>query len=225
MAINKCHNESKKGKPTWNKGLTMEDPRVKAGIERLNASHPQQLSEETKQKISKALANREVSLSHRKALSLAAKGKAKSSEAVAKMTATKNAPEQRLAQSERSRILWENSDYIKKVYDGLGRRPTKPEERLMNIFSKYFPELQYNGDFRLGVSLRRLIPDFINVNGAKEVVEVFGERFHKASQVDEKIARYKQLGYNCLILWSKDVMRREEADIVTRIELFRGENK
>ena len=143
-----------------------------------------------------------------------------------KMITDRNTPEARKLQSERSCVLWQNQDYIRKVYKGLNARPTKPEEKLITVFNKHLPELQYNGDFRLGVSLARLIPDFININGIKEVVEVFSVRFHIGNVPDNlkeetRVERYNKLGYKCLILWAKDIIQMSEEEILAKVNSFR----
>ena len=66
-----------------------------------------------------------------------------------------------------------------------------------------------------------MIPDFINVNGEKKVIEVFGDYWHsdkviqghwKRSEFGRK-AVYSQLGYDCVVLW-EDMIKTEGVDYI-----------
>lgn len=61
--------------------------------------------------------------------------------------------------------------------------PTKPELKLDELLSLHFPnQFKYNGDYGLGISLNRLIPDFVNVNGKKQVIELLVLMQHSVSR-------------------------------------------
>jgi len=107
-------------------------------------------------------------------------------------------------------------------------KPTKPERYLNNILEKYFPYYKYNGDGRLGVTLGGLTPDFVNVNGQKEVIEVFGDYWHgkRARTWREtelgRIMAFNSLGFHCLIIWEHELKELGEEDIVMKIKDFSG---
>lgn len=82
------------------------------------------------------------------------------------------------------------------------RRPTEPERLLGLYLDKNFPgEWKYNGDRVEGVFVSGKIPDFINVNGKKEIIEVFGYYWHNIDEVEPLIEHYKKFGFKCTVLW------------------------
>ena len=218
--------EVRKGRKPWNKGLTVEDDRVArlvAGLREGRRTSPSPNK------------GKPLSIEQRKHLSEVSKGKKawnkgqkNSPEAVKKMKETMSTPAFRERRSQISRALWENPDFVRRVYRGLGKRPTVPEGRLIEILGSYHPEFKYNGDFSLGVTLGGLIPDFVNINGKKEVLEVFSKHFHtgdiRVSLTEEgRKERYAQLGYRCLILWANEIVRGKKEAILEKIVAFQKE--
>jgi len=139
-------------------------------------------------------------------------------------------------QSQIRKQQWQDPDWIAKLMEGLQKRPTEPEQKLIDICFSHFPNFKYNGDFSQGVVLQGLIPDFINCNGKKEVIEVFGDYWHspKVTENDWKrtelgrIMAYNSLGYRCLVLWEHELKTLPEEEIVAKINKFtsaRGEKK
>ena len=79
---------------------------------------------------------------------------------------------------------------------------SEPEWFLNLHLEDRFPgEWMYNGDGSQGVVIGGKIPDFVNVNGKKEVIEVFGTYWHGEDEVEQKIAHYKKYGFKCIVLW------------------------
>jgi hypothetical protein len=112
---------------------------------------------------------------------------------------------------------WQNADtkekHIKATMLGNQARPTRPEIAVKDILDRLYPnEYAYNGDCSQGVVLAGLVPDFIDVNGKKQIVEVFGDVFHNpelfpfGGELNERrtdkgrIEAYKTIGWNCLIM-------------------------
>ena len=68
-----------------------------------------------------------------------------------------------------------------------------------------------------------MIPDFINVNGKKMVIEVFGIAYHDPEKAFMNVgwkrqefgrkAVYSQLGYECVVLW-EDRINAEGRDYI-----------
>lgn len=148
---------------------------------------------------------------------------------------------QRLSEETKKKIgrksteLWRNEEFVKKVIKGLNAKPNKLEQRINIILQKNFPDqFRYNGDFSTGVVLNGMIPDFVNVNGKKQVIEVFGDLYHNEKEMKKRFneslswkrtefgrkAAYSQLGWDCLILWEGDIKRMKEEEIVDEIKAF-----
>lgn len=136
----------------------------------------------------------------------------------------------RLSRSQKiaQRKKWENPEFVAKMLASLNRKPTKPEKILIDILNKDLPDFKYNGDFSLGVILGRLIPDFINVNGRKEVIEVLGDYFHSSEVIRSrwqgselgKVMIYNSLGYKCLVIWEHELKQLTEDEIIDKVKSF-----
>jgi len=68
----------------------------------------------------------------------------------------------------------------------------------------YPAQWKYNGCRDCGVIIDGKTPDFININGQKIVLEVFGRYWHKKSEVKPLKAHYKKFGFDCGIIWEED---------------------
>lgn len=123
---------------------------------------------------------------------------------------------------------WKDPEWVAKTMAGINRKPTIPENKLIEICNKYFPEFRYNGDFSQGVTLNGLIPDFINCNGRKQVIEVFGDYWHSPEVIGDnwqsgelgKIMAYNSLGFHCLVIWEHELNELPEEQIVKKIRKF-----
>jgi hypothetical protein len=129
--------------------------------------------------------------------------------------------------------LWQDPKYISRVFKGLNAKPNKLERKVDKILQKLVPgTFQYNGDFSCGVVLGGLVPDFINSNGEKIVIEVFGANYHDEKIMKEKFkdtlnwkrtefgrkAVYSQLGFDCIILWDYNLYKKDaEAHIESEL--------
>lgn len=139
--------------------------------------------------------------------------------------------ETRRKMSESTKKNWQDPDYIKKVFAGWNAKPNKQENNVGTILQKHLPdEYAYNGDFSCGITIGGKIPDFVNVNGEKIVIEVFGpwhdEVFMrdifgddipwKRTEFGTK-AHYSQFGYKCVVLWQEDLERKDAEDFVLSV--------
>ena len=120
----------------------------------------------------------------------------------------------------------------KKLWESIKNAvPTKPEIRMMEIISRYNFPFKYVGDN--SIIIYGLNPDFINSNGKKQIIEVFGRAFHDPNksfltvkpQRQEKIRKkiYASVGYNCFIFWDDEMKSLSDEDIANRINEFMGE--
>lgn len=112
------------------------------------------------------------------------------------------------------------------IANGAKKTPTGPEQKIIDIIGKHFPDFKYNGNGELAVVLAGMIPDFININGRKQIIEVFGDYYHgqicrnwKNSELGKRMA-YNSIGYDCLILWEHDIKNQKDEDIVASITAF-----
>lgn len=125
----------------------------------------------------------------------------------------------RISNSKAAKKLWKNPDYVKKQMRALNVQPNWKEFLLNSILQWYFPnEYIYVGDGRLIVHGKS--PDFINVNGKKKLIELFGKYWH--DEADEKPRKeiFFRYGFDTLIVWAKELNNIET--LVNKIEKFTG---
>ena len=93
-------------------------------------------------------------------------------------------------------------------------------------------DYKFNGDFRLGITIGGKIPDFVNVNGQKKVIELFGEPWHKLDSPFKVSYRrtekgtleiYKKCGWSCLIIWHEEL--RNMKNVEDKINQFNVHSK
>lgn len=136
---------------------------------------------------------------------------------------------QRKNTSELVKMLWSNPDYassqLARIYRSLQRKPNKAESSLKALLETSFPsQWEYVGDGK--VILNRLIPDFINKNGLKAVIELFGDYWHKEKALKwqqtelGRIMAYNSLGFKCLVIWEHELKRPEA--VIDKIRAFRA---
>lgn len=104
--------------------------------------------------------------------------------------------------------------------------PNMPERKLDKLLKRNFlGEFDFNGNFDCGVMLGGLVPDFVNVNGKKQVIELFGDYWHgkkekvpwKSTEFGRK-AVYSQLGFELLVIWEHEL--KSPDGVVERIREF-----
>lgn len=82
-------------------------------------------------------------------------------------------------------------------------RPTNPERKVIRICLSHNLPYKYVGDGQVWLGNRN--PDFINVNGEKQVIEVFGTYFHHLFDGANRIEHYRKYGFSCLIIWGDEL--------------------
>ena len=171
-----------------------------------------------------------LSLEHRRNIGLGQRGKVLSKESIRKrqetrrkralergfwfsedtrrnMSESRRRPEQRKMRSEISKRNWSNKDYVKRCLVGK-QFPNANELKLQSLLTELFGsdyKFTGNGDIIIG----GFVPDFVNVNGQKKVIELFGRYWHKLDEVRNRDRRrkscYKKYGYKTLVVWENEL--------------------
>jgi len=131
---------------------------------------------------------------------------------------------------EAARRLWDDPEYVQMMMRARKARPNKTEKYLDTLLQQNFPgEWRYTGDGRDGTTIGRHIPDFLNVNGRKAVIELFGERWHSPlanpsiewnRTAEETIKHYRKYGMSCIIVWDSELRSNPEG-VVERLREWR----
>lgn len=81
--------------------------------------------------------------------------------------------------------------------------PNKQEIKLMNILDSMYPgEWKFVGNGQVIIAGK--CPDYINVNGQKKIIELWGERWHQNENPQDRINVFKPFGYETLVIWGKE---------------------
>jgi len=93
------------------------------------------------------------------------------------------------------------------------KTPNKPEKLLRKLLNEFLPsEYKFVGNNKIVIDTFN--PDFVNCNGQKKIIELFGCYWHKCSQcgfgnertLDKKrLGVYKKFGYKTLIVWEHEL--------------------
>lgn len=88
----------------------------------------------------------------------------------------------------------------------------KSEVKLQEIIDKLFPnEYKYVGDQQFVLDGR--CPDFVNINGQKKIIELFGDYWHGEERTgvsnerheQERVERFAQFGFQTLVIWEHEL--------------------
>jgi len=185
-------------------------------------------SAETKQKIGKSHEGKKLSEEHKQRIGAAnkisKKGKKFSenhkkhlSESHIGMTDRHHSTETKLKMSVVVKRKWQNIEYRKKMIKSImsgatTSTPNKKEKQLLNILNNLFPnEYKFVGSGELIINGK--VPDFVNTNGQKKIIELFGDYWHSEARVKkskkkhekERIDAFSPFGYQTLIIWEYEL--------------------
>jgi len=137
-------------------------------------------------------AGREASAETRQRISEAGKG-------ISRKSATRGAT---------YKAMWNNPEWaarrVRRIAEGRQRKPNKAEIALCDVLEDFAPgNWRYVGDgsFLIG----RLNPDFVNVNGKKQVIELFGEYWHKPEDEHKRARIFGEYGFAMLVVWQTEL--------------------
>jgi len=191
----KCYWKTMEGVRPWNYGLTKEtDTRVKKGIEKMSKTL-------TGRTLSKSQCNnmrKSMILSHKKKVFGFPKGNRKSFRD--KESYLKGS----LKMGKAMLIKWKDPEFVKKQMKARNITPNKTELRFEKFLNKILPsEYEFVGDGQLIIGGR--CPDYVNINGRKKLIELYGDYWHRNDDPQDKINHYKQYGFETLIVWEHEL--------------------
>lgn len=184
------------------------------------------LSEETKQKIRIGNTGKQIPQTTRMKMSL-------------KMLSNHNGfgyntiltPEMIAKRAETLRQRWQDKQYANRrtraMMLGQHRKPNRIEAILLSLLETHFPNCwKYVGDGSFVID--GLNPDFINTNGKKQIIEVFGNYWHKTrvrnyrDTEQGRISAFAQYGYATLVIWESEFVDRGK--LLQKLIKFEGGN-
>ena len=101
---------------------------------------------------------------------------------------------------------------------GFKSSPNKLEKTLIKVINNNNLPFKYSGNGEIWLGNRN--PDFINVNGKKQVIELFGTYWHPLFDGVKRTEHYKQYGFDCLVIWEDEM--KDLAKVAQRLQRFSG---
>ncbi len=217
----------KKGLVPWNTGRVMplEERQRISETEKAIGHAP---TDEARKLAAEKIKSTERTLEHRQRLSESLKGHVNSPEARKKMsishTGVPISKEQHEGLEVSMKRNYQNIDYknwrIRQICNGVIKaKPTKAEIKLNQYIQELFPnEYKFvgNGDFIIGGKN----PDFININGEKKIIEMFGDFWHKGENPQDRIDLFAEYGFGCLVIWESELKNKEL--VISKLREFHG---
>jgi G:T-mismatch repair DNA endonuclease (very short patch repair protein) len=116
-------------------------------------------------------------------------------------------------QIEKYKARWRDPEYkdriLKQMTRKAGKRPNNLEVRFDKFLQSNFPnQWKYvgNGEVWLGGKC----PDWINVDGEKKVIELFGTFWHKPEDEKVRTEHFKQFGFDTIVVWDYEFRKNPE---------------
>lgn len=158
-------------------------------------------------------------------------------------------PEFKMKMRKQSENLWKNSQYrekirtgvkkvwlnpmyreatLKKIFEGRKIKPNKAEIKLDNLLQQKFPnEWKYVGDGYTWIVGKN--PDFLNINGQKKLIELFGDYWHsekligltKQQAESLRVNHFAKYGFKTLIVWEHELKNPNQ--VTNKIKQFQGD--
>jgi hypothetical protein len=99
---------------------------------------------------------------------------------------------------------WQDPDFAKMMFEAQGHLPNKPELFLTGVLNQLYPgEWKYVGDGQVFIAGK--CPDFVNVNGQKKIIELFGDYWHRGQDPQDRENVFKPFGFETLVIWEHEL--------------------
>jgi len=118
-------------------------------------------------------------------------------------------------------------EQIKKQLSSVNAKPNKLEKGFGEFLDMLFPS-QYKYVGNGVVVLGGAKPDFINTNGQKKVIEVFGDYWHSKERTglledvheSQRIDHFKEYGFDCLVIWENEFRKGNQDNLISKLTSF-----
>jgi G:T-mismatch repair DNA endonuclease (very short patch repair protein) len=161
-------------------------------------------SEETKRKLSAAHTGKKRSIEARKRMSEARLGIKLSAETKRRMSIAKKGYKP-------------SDEAMAKLCKALAIKPNKPESALLKLLDQLYPgQWKYTGDYSFMINGKN--PDFVNCNGQKKIIELFGDYWHEGDNPQDRADVFSPFGYETLVIWERELKNID--DVASKIQAF-----
>gem|GEM_PF-4805918 len=95
---------------------------------------------------------------------------------------------------------------------------TKPELKMLDIIQKYNLSYKYTGDGAFWIE--NINPDFVNNNGEKIIIEVWGKYWHNREdnrkRDEEKLITLQKYGWKRIVFWDDEI---NELNVLNKLKM------
>jgi len=96
-------------------------------------------------------------------------------------------------------------------------KPNRSELQLLSILdSNFLNQWKFVGDGTLIIDGK--CPDFANINGRKELIELYGDYWHSGEDEQTRIKQFAKYVFRCLIIWEHEL--ENEREVIRRLETY-----
>jgi len=109
------------------------------------------------------------------------------------------------------------NEWAANIRKGLQCFPNKPESAILSILDSMYPgQWKFVGDGQLIISGKN--PDFININGQKKIIELFGDYWHRGQNPQDRIDTFRPFGFDTLVIWEHELKNMDA--VIKKIHEF-----
>ena len=114
------------------------------------------------------------------------------------------------------RKKWQEESYSSRQMKAIHNSPNKQEQKLTVLIDTNHLPFKYVGDgqFILGGKC----PDFLNTDGKKQLIELFGTYWHGILDVGNRVEYFRQYGFSTLVIWEDEL--ENESKVLKKIKRF-----
>ena len=103
-----------------------------------------------------------------------------------------------------------------------GQEPNNAEMTLFGIMNYLGLEYRYTGNARFILMGR--CPDFVHLH-TRKIIELYGERWHRPEEEQERIDLFARSDYQVLVVWAKELSPRNRKNLYARLIEFESRNE
>jgi len=111
---------------------------------------------------------------------------------------------------------WRSPDHAAKMIASWRLKPNKKEIKLSAILASMYPgEWKFVGDGKVIIAGK--CPDFVNINGQKKIIELFGDYWHQGEDTKVREDLFTPFGFQTLVIWERELKHADSlADKIRR---------
>lgn len=109
-----------------------------------------------------------------------------------------------------------NEKRLKKWIKSIKLTPNKQEQKIIQLIKENNFPYKFVGDGQFVIAGK--IPDFVQCNGQKKIIELFGDYWHTKDEEIKRKKLFSEYGFQTLVIWEHDLKNTKE--VIKMIERF-----